>query len=248
MNPFATNRMSEGYAAARPPVHRRVVDSIAQRGALRGVVLDVGCGSGLSTKALDGVARQRIGVEPAEAMVRLADGVSPGAMFAVGRAEVLPFRAASLDWITAAGVLNYVDLPAFFGEAARILNPAGGVAVYDFSPGKVMKNSGSLTEWFQQFIARYPWAPAEARTLDPDILGQLGMGFGVESAERFAVGIELTRHFYVSYMMTESNVAYALRRGVNEREIRSWIESTLPMDGWGEIVFEGYWAIMRVWN
>ncbi len=240
--------MSEGYAAARPPVHRRVVDLMAQRGALTGVVLDVGCGSGLSTKALDGIARKRIGVEPAEAMVRLADGVSPGAAFAVGRAEALPLRAASVVWITAAGALNYVDLPAFFGEAARILNPAGGVAVYDFSPGKVMRGSDSLTKWFQQFIARYPWAPAEALALDPEILGQLGMGFGVESAERFAVGIELTRAFYVSYMMTESNVAYALRRGVYEAEIRNWIESTLPEDGWGEIVFEGYWAIMQMWN
>ncbi len=248
MNPFATDRMSEGYAAARPPVHRRVVDLIAERGALGGVVLDVGCGSGLSTRALEGVAQRRIGVEPAEGMVRLADSVSPGALFAVGRAEALPLRTGSVDWIAAAGALNYVDLRTFFGEAARILRPGGGVAVYDFSPGKIMRSGDTLAAWFQEFIKRYPWAPAEAQTLDPEILGQLGMGFGVESAEHFAIGIELTREFYVRYMMTESNVAYALRRGVSEEEVRNWIDSTLPERGWGEIVFEGYWAIMRMWN
>lgn len=248
-NPFATDRMSIGYAESRPPVHRLVVERAARAmGATGGRVLDIGSGSGLSTRALEGLATERVGVEPAASMAAVATGIVRDAHFVAGAAEAMPFRSHAFDWMTAAGSLNYVALDPFFSEARRVMRPDGSLVVYDFSPGRTMTASPALDAWFDSFIARYPWKPSEALFLDPARLAELGQGWRVQSSEHFEIPVALTRDFYVRYMMTESNVAYALRRGVEESSIRAWIEETLPTSGWGDILFRGYWAIMRVWN
>lgn len=240
--------MGIGYAEARPPVHalllQRAAPAVSQMASDR--VLDVGSGSGLSTRALEGMAAQRVGLEPAHPMARVATGLVKDASFVVGHAERLPFPAQSFDWMTAAGSLNYVELDSFLGEAARVLRKGGAMLVYDFSPGRSMPASRDLDEWFDRFVQRYPWNHGEAKPLDPASLRRLGRGWQVAASEEVRVGVPLTREFYVNYMMTESNVAWALRRGVEAQAIRGWIEDTLPESGWGEIFFEGYWAVMKL--
>jgi ubiquinone/menaquinone biosynthesis C-methylase UbiE len=118
-NPFGTDEMAAGYANSRPPVHPRILERV--RPHLPAPVrraLDVGCGAGLSTRALHGIAEHRIGMDPAEPMLQWTAAVAPGAKFIVGAAEALPFANGSVDLITAAGSLNYVNLDSFFAGAA----------------------------------------------------------------------------------------------------------------------------------
>ena len=137
--------MAAGYAASRPPLHRRIVEraSVALGSPRR--ALDIGCGAGLSTRALEGLASHCVGLEPAEAMLRWTRGIAPQANFVLGRAEALPFAGRSFDLLTAAGSLNYVaGLDLFFGEAARVLDPRGRLLVYDFRKGRSFPHSEAL--------------------------------------------------------------------------------------------------------
>jgi SAM-dependent methyltransferase len=251
-NPFETDAMAEGYAACRPPLHPLIMDMVKGRLGRRGKfgrALDVGCGAGLSTRAVQEMAGQCIGIELAEPMLRAAATTAPGAEFLAGCAEAIPLRDRCVDLITAAGSLNYTDLPRFFMEAARILVPGGIVVVYDFSPGKEFRDSEALAQWFSSFIARYPWPPNEAADLNPERLSQMDRRFELQSSDYFEIGITLSRDFYLDYMMTETNVAFALRNGVSESEIRSWCSHTLsPV--WGErpreVLFRGYFACLVV--
>ncbi|MFN7543922.1 MAG: class I SAM-dependent methyltransferase [Acidobacteriota bacterium] len=247
-NPFGTAAMSEGYATARPALHGWIVERAMKRAGGGGGVRDVGCGAGLSTAAVGPWARRAVGMEPAVSMLITARRRGAKEEFVAGQAERLPFADQSFDWLTAAGSLNYVDLPAFFGEAGRVLRARGGVVVYDFAPGRKWRTSRGLEDWFEEFVGRYPSPPSEAKFLDPSVLGGLNLGFQVEEAEEFETGIPMERDFYRRYMMTESNVAYAIRRGIAASEIEGWIEETMPVAGWGEVLFRGYWAIMRAWN
>src|ERR1051325_4287319 len=93
-NPFAASVMAAGYARFRPPLHGLILERVARRVDLSaGIALDVGCGAGLSTAALNPIAARRIGIDPAEAMLRHARGIDPDANWIVGRAEALPLRA-----------------------------------------------------------------------------------------------------------------------------------------------------------
>ena len=142
--------------------------------------------------------------------------VAPGADFVVGGAESLPFARESVDLITAAGSLNYADPELFFGEARRVLRPGGVVVVYDFSTGRSLRESPQLDEWFERFVERYPWPPNEARVINADVLREVATGFMV-SSEDFEIGVRMGLDAYVEYMMTETNVAFAIRNGAVRR-------------------------------
>jgi len=249
-HPFGSGEMASGYATARPAVHPRVVEQVvAQLGRREPFsrALDVGCGAGLSTRALGPFARQCIGVDPAEAMVKWASATTLSAQFAVGAAEAIPLCGGSVDLVTAAGSLNYANLDLFFPEASRVLMPGGVLVIYDFSPGRHFRNATGLDEWFSNFIARYPPPRDEARTLDPAILADLHSGFRMNSHRYFEIGLTLTPDFYLDYMMTETNVAAAVNSGVPRPEIRSWCAETLAPIWRGvdrEVLFHGYFACL----
>ena len=249
-NPFSTQEMAAGYATSRPAVHPRVMEKVKRRldrGESFEVALDVGCGSGVSTKALVGLARQCIGLEPAEAMVKWASKIVRSAEFVVGAAEAIPLFDRSVDLITAAGSLNYANLEMFFLEAGRVLRPDGVLVVYDFAPGKRFRSDSNLGEWFARFEDRYPPPRSEGRQLSPEILADISPAFRVECQERFEIGLELTQGAYVDYVLTETNVAAAVRNGIAHSEIKTWCAETLATvwsGGEREVVFPGYYACM----
>jgi SAM-dependent methyltransferase len=251
VNPFGTGEMAAGYATSRPPVHPRVIERVCRRldrTAPFSRALDVGCGAGISTRALDGVAAHAIGLDPAAAMLPWAARVAPGSLFLAGAAEALPFRARSFDLITAAGSLNYADLDRFFAEAARVLDRHGVLVVYDFSPGRTFRDAPGLDEWFTAFHRRYPPPAHEALELNPATLAARCQLLRLEFSEAFEIGPSLSPAFYLDYVLTETNVADAVRRGVLISEIRRWCAATLAPVWQGaerEVLFPGYFTCFR---
>ena len=141
-NPFSDAAMAAGYATARPLVHPSVIALLAtwRRGVRVGIAGDIGCGAGLSTRALLDVADRCVGFDPSESMIRAAHHVSPGALFVVASAEAMPLASRTVDLLTAAGSLNYVrDLDAAWTEARRVLTRRGTLAVYDARPAHTRK-------------------------------------------------------------------------------------------------------------
>jgi SAM-dependent methyltransferase len=213
------------------------------------LALDVGCGAGLSTRALAPIARHRLGLDPAAAMVRLGSQVAPGAHFGVASAERLPLRQGSVDLISAAGSLNYADLGRFLEEAARVLAVGGVLVVYDFTPGRRIPGSDALTRWFDELLRRWP-SPRESarRELDPEVLAGESSLFRLRSSDLFEIGLELDVDFYLEYVMTEANIAHALRSGASAAAIREWCRDSLaPIFGGSHrrVLFEGYIAYLE---
>jgi ubiquinone/menaquinone biosynthesis C-methylase UbiE len=227
---FALAAMAEGYARSRPPVHPWVASQLP--GPFERA-LDVGCGSGLSTRALDGVAAFRVGLEPVVPMLKWASEVAPGAAFLAGRAECLPFADAAFDLVTAAGSLNYcTDLPAALVEIRRVLTPTGWLAIYDFSSGVDFADSTALTDWNTALRQRYP-SPG-GRMEFPDL------------GEPFVLPLPYTAATYADYVMTNTNISAAIGRGEQPESIRAWVDETLAPVFAGQtrqVVFRGYLAL-----
>jgi len=246
---FSDARMAAGYASARPPVHPRVIDRVrawlphprVARAA------DVGCGAGVSTEPLLDLADECLGLDPAQEMVGLARRRVPRARFVAARAEALPFRSAAIDLLTAAGSLNYADLSRFFAEAARVLAPGGALVVYDFSPGRSFAGSRRLDAWFDTFMARYPPPASRGQPLSPALLATVARGFRLARGDDFEIGLPITPEFYVSYVLTETNVQEAIGAGGSLDDIHAWCSETLaPVFGGREreVVFRGYVALL----
>lgn len=251
-NPFSDSLMAAGYAAARPPVHPRVVGLSHQwlGGRTLRLAVDLGCGAGLSTRPLLDVASHVVGFDPAEVMVRAAHAICPAARFFVAGAEAMPLPAHSVDLLAAAGSLNYArDLDAVWPEAARVLADDGVFAIYDFAPGRRLVEAPDLETWFDAFTTRYPYPQSQAIPLSPDRLAARAHGFAVTRAESFAMPLPLSQAFYVDYMLTETNVQAAVIGGASIEAIREWCASTLQpvFDGrTRDVVFTGYLAHLQV--
>ncbi len=249
-NLFSNAAMAAGYASARPPVHPRVIALLRdwRRDARVEVAADIGCGAGLSTRALVDVADRYIGFDPSESMIRAARPVAPGASFVVGSAEAMPLASRSVELLTAAGSLNYVRaLDTMWIDARRVLTKRGVLAVYDFSVGRSFADGPEVGEWFETFIARYPYPHSQARPLSPDILSDAADGFTVDRAEDFNLPLPMTCDAYVSYLLTETNVPDAVRAGASLESVRVTCMTALSPVFAGrvrDVTFRGYLACL----
>jgi SAM-dependent methyltransferase len=241
---YDSERLAAAYAHDRPPIHQQILRSARlDRPADR--ALDVGCGAGLSTAALAPLARQVIGLEPIPTMLTHRRTVAPHAGFVIGQAERLPFAARSFDLVTAAGSLNYTDLPSALAEIARVLTQDGTFLLYDFSVGRRSVSGDELARWFASFEQRFPWPPG----WQPFDVRELPLGaYGLRLLDYADIETRLPMAFdaYLRYMLSEVNVDDAIARGAcGADEARDWCLETLEpvfADGELTVVIPGYVA------
>jgi len=104
-------------------------------------VLDLGCGTGVVTRAIaarDGFAGTVTGIDQSPKFIaaaeRLAvdDGIGDCVAFVVGDAHALDFADASFDLVVAHTLVSHVRDPlTVLAETARVSRPGGSVAVFD---------------------------------------------------------------------------------------------------------------------
>ncbi|MDE3721310.1 class I SAM-dependent methyltransferase [Nocardiopsis sp. N85] len=136
----AFDRLTDDYRRFRPGYPEAVTERLREH-VLAGdrairpdpwLLLDVGSGTGISTRTLRhlfGPGPRVVGVEPGHAMRGTAAENADGVEYVDGRAEAIPFPDGSATLVLAAQAVHWFDRPAFYAEAARLLAPGGTVAV-----------------------------------------------------------------------------------------------------------------------
>lgn len=114
------------YARARPGYPDAAVAALTQALALAkdATIVDLGCGTGLSSEAFLRAGFRVIGVEPNEAMRQHAAQLSeqqPRFTVVNGRAEATTLQTACADLAIAAQAFHWFDVQATRREALRIL-------------------------------------------------------------------------------------------------------------------------------
>ena len=243
---YDSERLAAAYACDRPPIHQQILRS-ARLVRQADQALDIGCGAGLSTAALVPLARQVTGLEPISTMLAHRRAVAPHARFVIGQAERLPFVTGSFDLVTAAGSLNYADLPSALAEIARVLTRDGTFLLYDFSAGRRSVSGDDLAGWFASFEQRFPWPPGW-QPLDVRELPLVAYGLRLLDYADVETRLPMTFDTYLRYMLSETNVDNAIARGAcSAEEARDWCQETLKAvfaDGEMTVVIPGYIATL----
>ena len=125
------DEIAKHYAAYRPPLHEHILSLVLPDGSHFENGLDIGSGTGYSALALAKYCRHVSGVEPSDDMRSRAQAHAK-VEYHAGSGESLPLPSASLDVVTFAGSLNYVNKAALAGELRRVCKPSALIIVYDF--------------------------------------------------------------------------------------------------------------------
>lgn len=154
--------VAQEYAQHRR-VHPEVLKNLIQTGELNTAfqVLDVGCGTGNYTIALEKtIGCSCWGVDPAEQMLAIAKVRNPNVYFRVGSAEQLAYPAGFFDLVFSVDVIHHVgDRSAYFREAHRVLKKGGKFCTVTDSE-KIIRHRQPLSAYFPETIEvelqRYP--------------------------------------------------------------------------------------------
>jgi SAM-dependent methyltransferase len=124
------------YDRYRPRPPEALLASLLQLARVEraALVVDLGAGTGLSTRAWEAHADRAVGVEPNPSMraeaERLTDATNVEYVGAF--AQDTRLAGSEADLVTCSQSLHWMEPSATFAEAARLLRPGGVFAAYDY--------------------------------------------------------------------------------------------------------------------
>lgn len=115
-----------------PAIIPEILACLAQA-ACPALVVDLGCGTGLSTRIWADRARQVIGIEPSDDMrdEALRQTKTSNVSYRSGLSHATGLDDRSADIVTCSQSLHWMEPQATFAEAVRILRPGGVFAAID---------------------------------------------------------------------------------------------------------------------
>jgi SAM-dependent methyltransferase len=218
------------YDDYRPKPPTVIVDLLIQIAQTQRpqLVVDLGCGTGLSTRLWEGRADSVIGVDPSDDMRREAEQRTQAAnvRYKAGLSTETELPDGCADIVTCSQSLHWMEPEGTFTEVARILRTGGVFAAYDCDWPPVMR-------WEAE--AAYLDLTRRSSTIDRE----RGFSAGLQSwrkdqhleriraSGRFRYVREITLHHLeqgnaerlVGLAMSQGEVAMLLKRGLSEEEI-----------------------------
>jgi len=94
------------------------------------LVVDVGCGTGISSRQLAARGLDVVGLDPNEAMLAAARAEGGGVRYVQGDAEVLPVEVDRCDAIVGGQSFHWLDLDRALPRFEEVLRPNGRVVAF----------------------------------------------------------------------------------------------------------------------
>jgi ubiquinone/menaquinone biosynthesis C-methylase UbiE len=120
------------YSKYRPPLHEIILSRVLDQNRHFDNGLDIGCGTGKSSKPLSKFCVEVVGIDPSKTMIDSAEKV-PSITYICGDENTLTqFQSRKFDVVTFAGSLSYTKNAKLKAELKRICREKALIIVYDF--------------------------------------------------------------------------------------------------------------------
>ena len=250
---FDFKRVAQGYKE-RPFLHKQVIERFQKdvSGKLFLNGLDVGCGAGLSSKALKQICGHVTGADISPEMIAVAREVCGDSQeydFFVSSAEEIPPAKEKYDIVTAAGVIQWINRENFLRNLREIIREQGYVLIYDFCISDRMKDSETYSEWWHNvYLKEFPkplrnesvWTQQDVEPYQFSIIDQV----------QYEMEYQFDMKSFIKFMMIQSNVNAQIEgKGRNIEEVRRWFEQSLESvfhNGQKTAIFTGYSWYMKM--
>ena len=200
------------YAKFRPTYPPRVKELISnfvkRNGGGFQQMVDVACGSGQGTFYMANLFSKVIGVDISQAQVNQAQKKSKqlkydNVEFCIGSAEKLPNEGNSVDVVTCATALHWLDEKKFYSEADRILKPKGVLAAYGYGHDEPEhEKCRALVDQFYQGTLKGYWA--DRLKCVQNGFRDFKLPYAKSERHDFYLDIEMTLLDYIGYVSSLS--------------------------------------------
>ena len=249
---FDSKRIASGYANDRPWLHQLIIEQIKvdfadkipfQNG------LDVGCGAGLSTKALKLICNKVTGTDLSDKMVHMCKTqyFAPEFTFYTAKAEETEIPQTLYDIVTAAGVVNWVDKDRFLANMRLVMSPNAPLIIYDFWISDKMLVNSDYTDWYQnKYLVNFPKPPRNSSVWEQE---DIPTSFSFIKQTMCEMQYEFDMDSFIRFMMTQTNINSKIDSGnMTEDEVTDWMRETLSSIFQGQkqtLIFDGYIRIYQ---
>jgi ubiquinone/menaquinone biosynthesis C-methylase UbiE len=230
MKPFADHfsAIAEDYATARPTYPPELFDWLATVVPATRRAWDCAAGNGQATIELARRFGQVLATDASTAQLARAPA-HPRVTYRVAPAEASGLPEATLDLVTIAQALHWVDLAPFYGEVRRVLVPGGVLAVWCY--GLLVLDDPAIDPPLQHFYGSVvgPYWPPERRWVESGYR-TLDFPFAELDPPPFAMTHEWTLRDLAAYLGTWS-ATEAYRRARGEDPVLPFVETIAA--AWG---------------
>lgn len=230
---FDSKLAAQLYSSGRPHMHSKSIQLIKEFLSLNKPevrALDVGCGTGLSTIALEPIAREIVGVDISPQMIKLAP-TSERIRYVATSADALPFREDYFDILTLSDVFHWLDRNRFLPEAHRILRPEGWLISYGNGGSALAANMDGKPEfqrWIREdYLTKYPFPPRNNVQLDPSEARK--EGFESVKQVQYDNNILLSIESIVDFLLTQSNVFRHTKTRKESEQLKTWLSEKVKV-------------------
>ncbi|MEX2512699.1 MAG: class I SAM-dependent methyltransferase [Cyclobacteriaceae bacterium] len=119
------------YASYRPPLHELILENCLSGEETFENILDIGCGTGISTLALAKYGCSVYGIDPSADMLKMAKS-KKNVNFLLYDGHSIPISNRKIDLVTFSGSLYYAKSPSLIKELFRICHDNSVIICYDF--------------------------------------------------------------------------------------------------------------------
>jgi SAM-dependent methyltransferase len=204
VKPYADHfsRLASGYARSRPRYPAELFSYLAGLTSRHELAWDCAAGNGQATVPLAQWFRRVIGTDASGAMLGQAQS-HPAVEYREAPAERSGLDSASVDLVTVAQALHWLDVEAFYREVRRVLVPGGVLAVWTYGVNHVDLEAADrvLFAFYTDVVG--PFWPADRRHVESGYL-TLPFPFPELSPPGFSMQVHWTLSELLAYVRTWS--------------------------------------------
>lgn len=198
-------RGADDYERARPGYPVGVLEMLAREMPIRprSRVCDLAAGTGKLTRLLLGTGADVVAIEPVPAMRRKLTVICPDAKVIDGTAEDIPLDDESVDVLTVGQAFHWFANEQAVGEIARVLRPAGGLAL-------LWNRNDENVAWvgaIEQLVESYGGADRPYTSEDPQPIVAASGRFTEMQADLFTNHVSITHELVVTRVASTSYIS-----------------------------------------
>lgn len=204
------SQQSAEYSAFRPSYPAGLIDRIVGLAPGRDLAWDCATGNGQAAAQLASHFARVLATDASASQLSAAKA-HPRIAYRIAPEDDSSAEDGSIDLVTVAQALHWLDLTRFYGEVRRVLKPGGLIGVWCYGPVEVNEEIDAVLHWFDYERLRRFRAPEldHVRTAYRDI----EFPFAEIPAGPFTMTMTATRDQFLGFVRTWSAVASARAAG-----------------------------------